>query len=136
MKCKLGTHRVGNRCVKTKLTPSVERLFPSGDYEVSDIIKGQRVHKRYSGYSEDEAMRRFTTEVGEEEEKHKKTWHETDNVGTTKYVITFYDGVKRHDDGSLFGDTRSFHNKVKRDAFIKELTAKGYREGGYGLRGL
>jgi hypothetical protein len=111
--------------VKTKLTPSVEKLFPSGDYEVSDIIKGQRVHKRYSGYSEDEAMRRFTSEMGGEEDKAKKTWHEND-MGSRRYAITFYDGVKRHDDGSLFGDMHIFHNKVKRDAFIAELSKKGY----------
>ena len=54
-----------------------------------------------------------------------KTWHETE-VGRRRYVITFYDGVNRHDDGSLFGDIRIFHNKVKRDAFTSELTKKGY----------
>lgn len=39
--------------------PIVTTLFPSGDLEVSDIINGERVHRRYSGYSKAEAVAMF-----------------------------------------------------------------------------
>jgi hypothetical protein len=46
---------------------------------------------------------------------------ETRNVGKAKYVISYYDGVKKHGDGSEFWDIRIFSNKKMRDAFIKTL---------------
>jgi len=40
------------------------KLFPSGAWEVSDIIGGYRVHKVYYGYSKREAMREFRQQYG------------------------------------------------------------------------
>lgn len=48
---------------------------------------------------------------------------ETQNVGTTKYVVSYHNPKqpKYHPDGSPFFDIRTFKNKKKKDAFIKEL---------------
>ena len=39
------------------------KLFPSGAYEVSDIIGGYLVRRTYYGYSKAESIARFRTEV-------------------------------------------------------------------------
>lgn len=39
--------------------PTVEKLFPSGAYEVSDIINGQLIRRRYFGYTKAEAIAQF-----------------------------------------------------------------------------
>lgn len=57
-----------------------------------------------------------------------KEFNRMTNVGRARYVINFHDGVKAHKDGSRFFDTRIFTNKVKRNAFIKELRKSGYIE--------
>jgi len=56
-----------------------------------------------------------------------KTFHEQFDVGKTKYLVSFHDGIKKHDDGSLFFDVRIFNNKKKKDAFITTLILKGYK---------
>ena len=43
------------------------------------------------------------------------------NIGKTKYLVSFYDGVKKHKDGSEFWDIRCFKNKKKMEAFIKSI---------------
>jgi hypothetical protein len=43
----------------TKIMPTVERLFPSGAWLVSDIINGQYVKQRYMGYTKKEAIANF-----------------------------------------------------------------------------
>lgn len=50
------------------------------------------------------------------------------NVGTTRYVVNFHDGVKTNTDGSPFFDIRLFSNKRKRDEFITSLRQQGYVE--------
>ena len=50
------------------------------------------------------------------------------NVGTSKYVVNFHDGVKTHNDGSPFFDVWTFTNKKVRNKFIKKLTLCGYVE--------
>lgn len=57
-----------------------------------------------------------------------KTFYTMDNVGTTKYVVNYHDGVKIHRDGSQFFDIRLFKNKKKRDSFIDGLRKQGYHE--------
>lgn len=57
-----------------------------------------------------------------------KNYHLKNNVGSTKYIVNFHDGVKTHKDGSPFYDIGTFKNKKKRDAFIKELCKSGYVE--------
>jgi len=48
-------------------------------------------------------------------------YNETRNVGKAKYVISFHDGIKKHDDGSDFYDVRIFSKKKDRDTFVKSL---------------
>ena len=52
----------------------------------------------------------------------------TSNIGAVKYVISYHDGIKKHEDGSYFYDIATFKNKQKMNEFIKELIADGYRE--------
>lgn len=59
-----------------------------------------------------------------------KVFYQQDNIGSAKYTVNFHDGVKTHKDGSQFFDIRIFKNKKKRDQFIKELKAEGYKERG------
>ena len=56
-----------------------------------------------------------------------KTFYRLDNVGNSKYSISFHDGIKTHKDGSPFFDLRIFSNKKKMQAFIKSLIAEGYK---------
>ena len=56
-----------------------------------------------------------------------KTYRASQNVGKSKHVVTFCDGIKTHNDGSHFADVRIFSSKVKRDEFIKSLKSEGYK---------
>lgn len=47
---------------------------------------------------------------------------EHQNVGKAKYVVSYHDGIKHHNDGSPFYDVAIFKNKKKKDNFIKQLT--------------
>lgn len=57
-----------------------------------------------------------------------KTYYEMQNVGRARYVVNYHNGVKTHRDGSNFYDIAIFSNGKKKDAFVKELQANGYRE--------
>lgn len=57
-----------------------------------------------------------------------KKFYIQQNVGTAKYVVNYYNGVKKHKDGSDFYDVAIFSNKKKLDDFVKELKSKGYTE--------
>ena len=57
-----------------------------------------------------------------------KKFYIQQNVGTAKYVVNYYNGVKKHGDGSDFYDIAIFSNKKKLDDFVKELKSKGYIE--------
>ena len=59
---------------------------------------------------------------------NKKIFYTQYGIGKAKYVVNYHDGVKTHDDGSLFFDIAIFHNKVKQSAFIKTLLHNGYIE--------
>ncbi len=50
------------------------------------------------------------------------------NIGKSKYVVNYHDGVKTNKDGSPFYDIRIFKNRPDMDEFIKELSKKGYKE--------
>ena len=43
--------------------PTVEKMFPSGGYLVSDIINGEYVKRRYFGYTKKEAIAEFKAET-------------------------------------------------------------------------
>ena len=57
-----------------------------------------------------------------------KTFYMQSNIGTAKYVVNYYDGVKKHRDGSPFINIAIFRNKKKLNAFVKGLFSQGYRE--------
>jgi hypothetical protein len=50
------------------------------------------------------------------------------NVGSTKYLLNYHDGVKTHKDGSPFYDIELFKNKKKMELFIETLASQGYVE--------
>lgn len=57
-----------------------------------------------------------------------KRFRQTSNVGRAKYVVSYHDGVKQHDDGSPFFDICLFSRKRGRDRFVRSLLADGYIE--------
>jgi len=57
-----------------------------------------------------------------------KLFRTNTNIGKAKYTVSDHDGVQTHKDGSPFFGIAIFKNKKKRDAHIKALVAKGYRE--------
>ena len=56
----------------------------------------------------------------------KKTYYQTDNVGSAKYTISYHDGKKKNKDGSDFFGIKIFKNKKERDSFINDLLKDGY----------
>jgi len=43
------------------------------------------------------------------------------NIGKSKYVVSYYDGVKVHNDGSELWDIAIFKSKKKMNEFIKDI---------------
>jgi len=43
------------------------------------------------------------------------------NIGKAKYVVSYYDGIKKHRDGSEFWDIKIFNNKKEMSKFIKNI---------------
>lgn len=56
----------------------------------------------------------------------KKSFKTTDNVGKSKYTISYHDGKKQHSDGSPFYDIAIFSDKRKYAKKIKDLKSAGY----------
>jgi len=56
-----------------------------------------------------------------------KNFYEMYGIGSSKYSVHCYDGVRTHPDGSAFYDITLFTNKKKKDAFIKDLQSEGYK---------
>jgi hypothetical protein len=50
------------------------------------------------------------------------------NVGKVKYLVSYHDGIKTHEDGSEFYDIQTFTNKKKMNDFVKKLSKEGYSE--------
>lgn len=57
-----------------------------------------------------------------------KTYNLSFNIGRSKYVVNFHDGVKTHKDGSPFYDIAIYSNKRKMEAFVRRLQKLGYVE--------
>ena len=57
--------------------------------------------------------------------KHFNIMH---NVGSSKYVVNYHDGLKTHKDGSEFYDIAIFDNKRKMNLFTEELVMRGYKQ--------
>ncbi|OUV22933.1 MAG: hypothetical protein CBC55_02520 [Gammaproteobacteria bacterium TMED95] len=60
-----------------------------------------------------------------------KTFNLMSNVGKVKYLVNFWNGIKKHADGSAFFDVATFTNKRKRDSFVRSLKKEGYTEKGF-----
>lgn len=61
--------------------------------------------------------------------KSSKGYYLSENIGRSRYVVNFHDGVKTHKDGSPFYDIEVFSNKKNAEGFMKDLVRKGYKEG-------
>jgi len=57
-----------------------------------------------------------------------KVYKILNNIGGSKYCISFHDGVKQHKDGSDFYDVKLTNNKKEFNTFVKDLNKKGYKE--------
>lgn len=49
--------------------PIVNKLFPSGAYEISDIIGDTRIHRTYMGYTKRDALALFKQEFTQAQEE-------------------------------------------------------------------
>jgi hypothetical protein len=58
----------------------------------------------------------------------EKTYNVMHNVGKSKYVVNFHNGVKTYSDGSAFFDIEIFKNLKGLKAFIKKLESEGYKK--------
>ena len=58
----------------------------------------------------------------------KKEYYEQDEIGTSKYTVSFNNGIDRHKDGSLFYHIQTFSNKREKNVFVKDLISKGYKK--------
>lgn len=50
------------------------------------------------------------------------------NIGRSKYVVNFHDGVRTHKDGSPFYDIAIYRNKRQMESFVRRLKKLGYVE--------
>jgi hypothetical protein len=50
------------------------------------------------------------------------------SIGKAKYVIDYYDGKSKHNDGSPFIGIKTFSNKIKLEQEVKKLKSEGYKE--------
>ena len=64
-----------------------------------------------------EALKLIPSRGKDESMKYKIDY----NIGKVKYLVSFYDGIKMHKDGSEFWDIRCFSSKRKMYEFIKTL---------------
>ena len=55
-----------------------------------------------------------------------KRFRVTNNVGKVKYLLSYHNGQKKHNDGSDFFDISCFKNKKKLNSFIEELIQENY----------
>jgi hypothetical protein len=58
-----------------------------------------------------------------------KLFYEQYNIGKVKYLISYHDGIKKHDDGSDFYDVATFKNKKEFTDFKNVLINNGYKDG-------
>ena len=49
-------------------------------------------------------------------------------IGKSKYCIFYYNGIKKHIDGSIFYDIKICNSKKDMNEFIKTLITLGYKE--------
>jgi translation initiation factor 1 (eIF-1/SUI1) len=56
-----------------------------------------------------------------------KNYYEQYGIGKSKYVVNYYDGEKKHKDGSEFYDIAIFKNKTALQKFLNKLNSEGYK---------
>lgn len=56
-----------------------------------------------------------------------KNYYVQKRIGHAKYVVSHYDGIQTHNDGSAFYGIHIFKNKIKMNAFIQSLVKTGYK---------
>lgn len=57
-----------------------------------------------------------------------KTFYIQKNIGQSKYVLNYHDGIETHKDGSPFFGIYIFSNIRELNKKIKELRSLGYQE--------
>ena len=57
-----------------------------------------------------------------------KTFNTQTNIGKCKYIINFHDGIKTHQDGSVFFDINILSTKKDFLARQKQLLNQGYTQ--------
>lgn len=55
-----------------------------------------------------------------------KTFNIMLNVGKCRYLVNFYDGIKKHSDGSNAWDCMTCRNKKQLNTFTSKLINDGY----------
>jgi hypothetical protein len=55
-----------------------------------------------------------------------KAYNTSINIGKSKYVVSYHDGIKKHDDGSPFFDIKIFKRIDNWRKFVKDLEKNGY----------
>ena len=58
-----------------------------------------------------------------------KLFNTMKNVGTTKYLVNYHNGIDTHKDGSRFFNLKTFKNKKDLIKFQVQLKSEGYMEG-------
>lgn len=57
-----------------------------------------------------------------------KRFYIQNNIGMAKYLVSYHNGEKKHNDGSDFFDIAIFKNKKKLAKFILDLRSNCYLE--------
>jgi hypothetical protein len=55
-----------------------------------------------------------------------RTFYVMNNVGRSRYVVNFHDGMKSHDDGSPFFDIKICKSRKALTEFVNHLLYCGY----------
>lgn len=58
----------------------------------------------------------------------RKEFYIREGIGKAKYVVSFHNGIKKHNDGSDFYDIKIFKNKDSLEKFRQSLLKRGYTE--------
>lgn len=121
------TKVLGKESSETKaenLAKKSRSKYPADKYDI--IIQPSKIEK------EDEYKNWFNESVKLTEaanpKKGRKSYYTMDNLGSSKYSISYYDGKSTHKDGSPFYGLMLFNNKKKYEDAMNDLQKKGYIE--------
>jgi hypothetical protein len=96
---------------------------------VSNALKNADPASRMiGGAAARQAHKDMKGEFEESVKEGKKRFNQKNNVGSSKYVISYHDGQKKHKDGSDFFDIQIFKNQKDLETFKKALLSKGFIE--------